>query len=69
MQNIQMLQKGLLLLPSLLCLYKTPKVLDHLRKVQGTEEGGGGVTTEQKKGIINHPNEVLYSVTHMTHCS
>lgn len=38
-------------------MYKTPKVLDHLRKVQR------GITTD----IINDPNEVLYSIRHMTH--
>lgn len=56
--------QGLLLLLNLQCLYKTPKVLDHLRKVR---RGERGITTEQKKEIVNHPNEVLYTIRHMTH--
>lgn len=53
-----------LLLLGLLCLYKMPKVLDHLRKVQ--REGVRGVRRELKR-IRNGPDEVERSVSLMTH--
>lgn len=48
--------QSLLLLLDLQCLYKTPKILDHLRKNREKKE------TE----FINLPNEVLHSIGHMT---
>lgn len=56
-----------LLLLGLLCLYKMPKVLDHLRKVQ--REGVRGVrgVRRELKRIRNGPDEVERSVSLMTH--
>lgn len=57
----------MLLLLSLQCLHKTPKILDHLWKKREKRDNTKIRNKERKRKITNYLNEVLQSMRHMTH--